>query len=171
MGRTSYFFVTLVLGVGMVWWSRPSLPQIVTPISATTPVIATSKVLPPLTENLRLLVGGVPRPFDPKREIPISGDLMAKLEIQPGKERYSRIANLFLYRQTAEQPFDAARIQVTGQMRFMGHDAFHQVAEPLGNGHYVINLPFAMPEEWELDFEIDALGKQSTLELLIEFFQ
>ncbi|MBI3536610.1 MAG: hypothetical protein HY070_03450 [Chloroflexi bacterium] len=170
--RISYFFVTLIAGIGMIWMSEQGRANSPAPIPVTIPTnSATTARAIIAPDNLQLVIGGMPQPFNFQNEIPIAGDLQAKLEIQPGDERYTRTAELFLYQATAQQPIDSTRILVTGRMRYMDHGTFRQVAERLGDGHYAINLPFAMPGEWELDFDIGAMEKQRTLTVFIDLFQ
>ncbi len=123
-----------------------------------------------LSDNLGLIVGGVTRSFKNGDEAPITSDVVAKINVARGDERYSRRVDIYLYHQSSSEPVDNATAQVIGQMRYMDHGAFRTVPLQSDGGHYIVHLPFVMPGEWEVDFYVSVSGKQTKIQLMIDLF-
>ena len=122
------------------------------------------------TDNLQLVVGGIPSTFINGGPIPVTGDVVAEITVTLGDVRYTRSADLYLYHQTTSKPIEDAKAEVTGRMRYMEHGTFRQIALPSGEGHYYLDLPFPMSGEWELEIVITAASKQNTIRLFTDIF-
>ena len=122
-------------------------------------------------DDLQLVVAGFASPFSNGSEIPVAGDLVAQVTVTPGDERYGRDVELYLYHQTSSQPLDDATIQVEASMRYMEHGTFQQSALNLGDGYYILLLPFPMPGEWQLELQIVTLDAPGTIRLDINLFE
>ncbi len=146
--------------------SSPDVKQNATALVSETPVI--KRVVN--TDNLHLVVGGIPSAFVNGSPIPVTGDVVAEITVSLGDARYTRSADLYLYHQTTSKPIEDAKAEVTGRMRYMEHGTFRQIALPSGEGHYYLDLPFPMSGEWELEIVITVASKQNTIRLFTDIF-
>lgn len=121
-------------------------------------------------DNLQLVVAGFAHPFVNGDAVPVSGEVMAKIKVERGDERYSRLVDLYLFNGSTSQPVDDATVQVLGQMRFMDHATFRNVQLQSERGHYQLTLPFVMPGEWDVELNVIISGKPTKLRLQIEFY-
>jgi hypothetical protein len=124
-----------------------------------------------IPDDMHLVVAGIARPFTSGDTLPVSGDVMAKVTVERGEERYSRIVDLYLYHLATSKPLDDAGVQLTGSMRYMDHGTFRAVTVQSEGGHYILNLPFIMPGEWEVDLDIGISGRQNKIQLEIDLYQ
>ena len=104
--------------------------------------------------------------------MPLGGNLVAALTLQPGSARYRRSLDVQVYRRgNPAEPVKGATVQLLAQMRYMDHGSFRQAAEPTGSGHYLLPLPFAMPGEWVLDLDVAAAGQRGAVQLNVDLFE
>jgi hypothetical protein len=121
---------------------------------------------------LIVVVAGISRPLEPGSEIALAGDVRARLFVTtPTEGRGRRDLDLYLYRQSPDQPLDDATVAATARMRFMDHGIFRPEVRYAGGGHFVLPIQFEMSGEWELDLEIGTSGEQTTIQLLIDLFE
>lgn len=130
-----------------------------------------SHVEPGDPDRLQLVVAGIPSPFASGGEVPLAGDLVAQLTVEPGEVRHSRRLDVRLHRTSGLEAVEGATILATGHMRYMDHGTFRQVAQPAGEGHYLLLLPFAMPGEWQLDLEIATPAERATVQLNLDLLE
>ncbi len=126
---------------------------------------------PNAPDQLELVVAGFGKPFSNGEAIPVVGDILANMTVIPGNERYNRDLELYLYHEASSKPIDDAMIQLTGSMRFMEHGTFQAVAINLDDGNYLVQLPFPMPGEWQLEIEIIAPDGTGKIRLDIDLFE
>lgn len=124
----------------------------------------------PVPDTLYVVVGGIQRPYQERSAVPLTGDLMAEFAVVGGDARYERVADIYIYQGKRDQPFDDAKAIVTGQMLYMDHGTYSWEAIPVGNGHYLMGMPFNMPGEWQLTFKFDGGPKPAQVILNIELF-
>jgi hypothetical protein len=124
----------------------------------------------PVPDTLYVVVGGLQRPYQERSAVPLSGDLMAEFAVVGGDARYERVADIYIYRGKRDQPYDDAKAIVTCQMLYMDHGTYSWEAIPVGNGHYLIGLPFNMPGEWQMTFKFEGGPKPSQVVLDINLF-
>ncbi len=122
-------------------------------------------------DNLQLVVAGIARPFASGDSIAVSGDVMAKVIVERGEERYSRVIDLYLYHLATSKPLDDFNVQLTGSMRYMDHGTFRSVPLQSDRGHYILPLAFVMPGEWEVDLDIQVSGKRTKMQIQIDLYQ
>jgi hypothetical protein len=162
-----------LIGLAAVWqpWagdpsSRVSLARMGLGQPGAGPAAAASRRDTSTADALQLVVGGMPRSFTSGSEVPVAGEVLARIGVSaPGDQRYARTVEVFLYRQSDAAPIDDARIAATAHMIYMDHGTFHPEVIPAGGGHYVLPVPFVMPGEWQLDMDIAAAGDHGTVEL------
>ncbi|HEY3291534.1 MAG TPA: hypothetical protein VGK87_15490, partial [Anaerolineae bacterium] len=76
------------------------------------------------TDDIQLLVGGIPRPFKQGAVVPVVGDLEGQLTLRTADAAFLRNFDLFLYQETPNSPFEKADVQVEGHMPDMAHGDF-----------------------------------------------
>lgn len=150
------------------WLGEQSVPIAAASVETPALIVESTKSITP--DDLQLVVAGFASPFSNGSEIPVAGDLLAGLTMTPGDERYSREMVVHLYHQASSTPVEDAAIQATASMRFMDHGTFRQIAFNVGQGNYLLLLPFPMPGEWRLDLEIGASDRQDNIRLDVSLF-
>lgn len=123
-----------------------------------------------VSDNMQLVVAGIPRVFANGDEVPLVGDVVAKINVERGDERYWRRIDLFLYHQTTSAPADDVTVQVKGEMVYMDHGTFRSVPVESDGGHYILSLPFVMSGEWQVKVQMNISGKQTELQLQMDVF-
>jgi len=119
------------------------------------PAAAPSVVSAPLLVSL--LVGGIEQPLVPGERVPLSGDLVAQLTLRPGGDASAaKVLEVSLSRGGA--PVAGATVRANGHMRYMDHGAFTVASIADADGRYLVQLPFAMAGEWEVDLAISTDG-------------
>ncbi len=139
--------------------------------SGDAPKSASTSLQNDASDNLRLVVGGIPRTFANGDQVPLSGDVVAKINVERGDERYSRRVDLYLYHQSSSLPADDVTVQIKGEMLYMEHGTFRVVPLQSDGGHYILLLPFIMPGEWQVDLQINVSGRQTEVQLLFDLFE
>jgi len=116
--------------------------------------VATTAPVPLLVS---LLVGGIEQPLVPGQRVPLAGDLVAQLTLRPGPDgTAAKVLEVSLSRD--ETPVAGATVRARGHMRYMDHGAFIVASIADADGRYLIQLPFAMAGEWEVDLAIATDG-------------
>ncbi len=120
-------------------------------------------------DRLALVVAGIATPFENGTAVPVAGDLSAVVTVRPTAVRFSRDIEVNLVR--AGQPVDGASVKASGQMRFMDHGSFKQVAAATGDGRYLVLARFTMPGEWQLDLDVQAGSQHGSILLDLDLFE
>jgi hypothetical protein len=168
--RLKRWLAALSLGVlasGCAAVGAGQVAHVATPAAAT--ARPTSAPDPALAPPLALVVGGVARPLRDGDDVPLNGELAARVRLRPGEGRFGRAVDLSLRRGRAASslPVGDAKVSVQGEMREMQHGAFRGAGYPVADGHYLVPLPFAMPGEWRVGLQIDTHDQRSALLLEI----
>ena len=169
--------VILVLVAGLLFWQSgqhgPVVPTAVaaadvplTPVAPAAPSAAVPQGAAATGQDtMQLVIGGMPQPYTQRNPVPVVGNLIAEFAVVEGGARYVRAVDIYLYQGTRDQPYADANLVVSAQMRYMDHGYYTWAATPVGDGHYIISMPFNMPGEWKLTFELTDKGKKSSVVL------
>lgn len=121
-------------------------------------------------DQIELVVAGIATPFVNGSPVSVGKDLMAEFTVKPSDDgRFWRTLDVYLY--PADAPASGvgdAKVKASAHMRYMDHGAFQRSAVPVGDGHYLVELPFPMPGEWEIVLEIGARDTDNTLQIAID---
>lgn len=157
---------------GLAFALAYAVDQVFPSPSGAAPVIPASTSLQnDASDNLRLVIGGIPRTFANGDQVPLSSDVVAKINVERGDERYSRRVDLYLYHQFSSIPADDVTVQVEGEMLYMDHGTFRSIPIQADGGHYILSLPFVMPGEWQVNLRINVSGRQTDMQLLFDLFE
>ncbi|MBI3914244.1 MAG: FixH family protein [Chloroflexi bacterium] len=171
--KQSLMLLLLLLAVFTVVFSPGKTPDSIfalPSVDARAPA-APAKTNRGIPDMLALVVGGIPREFVNGGEAPVAGDVIAKINVERGEERYSRRIDLYLYHQATSKPVEDANVQLTGAMRYMDHGTIRSAPLRSDGGHHVFELGFDMPGEWEVELAISLAGKQTKIQLQMDIFE
>lgn len=133
--------------------------------------VAPAKTKRGIPDTLALVVGGIPRDFVNGGEAPVSGDVIAKINVERDEKRYNRRIDLYLYHQATSMLVEDANVQLAGAMRYMDHGTFRSAPLRSDGGHYILELGFSMPGEWEVELGINLAGKLTKIQLQMDIFE
>ncbi len=117
-------------------------------------------------DQVDIVVAGIATPLAGSNPIPIGQNILAELTMKPAGDggRFQRTLDVYLHSEGAPASGIAgATVKATAHMRFMDHGAFQRSAVPIGDGHYLVELPFVMPGEWDVALDVETRSIASTI--------
>jgi len=175
--------LAVIAGAGMAVLARttslastaPRATPAPTSVTASAPSLALPTPTPPqgpvTTDGIQLLVGGIPQPFEQGTILPVVGNIMGQLDLNPADANFLRNFDLFLFEETPNTPYINADVIITGNMPDMPHGDFKVLAIPLGDGHYSVELPCGMNGQWEFNVQVKAEGKTGGIRILVDIYE
>jgi hypothetical protein len=159
--------VILALGTGGYELTRPGVTQArTTPALAPAVVVqAPSEFKPERRDLVLLLVAGFPRPL--VGVVPVAKDLNAEIS-ESGSGQGERQLQLVLRRGDAGAVVDGASVIADGNMLSMSHDSLRVGSTALGDGTYLLVLPFTMDGQWDILLTITAGAIRGNVDLSID---
>jgi hypothetical protein len=123
----------------------------------------------PADNTLELVAGGSGRVLGPSSTISLGPDLRGQISLaHPRGSPYVRDLDVALD-QTSGAPLTGANVVASARMASMDMGTIREVATPAAPGHYRLEIPFAMPGEWQIDLQVTTpTGPQTaTLHLFV----
>lgn len=119
-------------------------------------------------DQVDIVVAGIATPLADSNPIPIGKNIMVELTMKPAEDggRFQRTLDVYLFPAGAPASgITDARVKATAHMRFMDHGAFQKSAMPVGDGHYLLELPFVMPGEWDVHVDVAARSVDASIQV------
>jgi len=116
------------------------------------------------SDNLRLVVDGVPQTFANGGVVNLGENLVAQITIAGSDAgRYRRDVSIAVTTNGRPvQPVDGLAIQANAHMLSMSGEDLAQMAVPVGSGHYLLPLQLTMSGEWQIDLNVTSPQGQSS---------
>jgi hypothetical protein len=116
-------------------------------------------------DSLQLLEAGIPRAL--AGPVPVAQDLSAEIS-ETGSGHGDRQLQVLLHRGDPGIAIDGANVIADGTMVSMGHDSFRVGSTALGDGAYLLTLPFTMDGQWDVILTITAGAIRGNVSLSID---
>ncbi|MDE3074114.1 MAG: FixH family protein [Chloroflexota bacterium] len=116
-------------------------------------------------DTLQVVVGGIPQALTPGQDVPVAGDVTARISEQVTGPGTRALDVWLLHDGDAQRPVEDGRITTHGYMRFMAHGGVGTVSTAAGGGHYLLPLQFTMAGDWQVDLDVTAGDQHAQLSL------
>lgn len=156
----------LVLALGTAGYEvmRPEVMQ----VRAATPTVVVqppAAIEPDKHDSIELLIAGFPREL--AGAVAVANDLTAVIS-ETGSGHGERQLQVSLRRGEPAVAVEDANVVADGSMLSMSHDSFRTGSTQLGDGTYLLVLPFTMDGQWDVVLTIAAGSVRGNVSLSID---